>query len=94
MQSALEQAALLCGILRDVGQITECQTAPYWKIEEYIGITLKLAITGTRWSINDVSQKLVSDWLYINDVEEAMWDHRMNGPFTLPMARWCQLNYL
>ena len=96
MGEALEQAGLLNSILLPVGVCSGCEVKPYWKIAEYFGIELRIRAAEPDTAFEQATQLLTASWVDATQIPgtcDVIWDYRMHGPFALPLARWCNLQF-
>ena len=89
-------AAQLAERLELLAPVSRVEVAPYWKIEAYIGVTVRFD-PGAHLSdvFGALVQRVEEGWTFIDDEShrEAIWNSGGADAFLHGAVRWAQVQY-
>jgi hypothetical protein len=96
LADAAADALALAAAVEGFGSFAELSLAPYAKFDNTFQITLRLAAGADGpAALPRLAAALAPDWHWAPHPEDAVWDHRNNGPFKVaalaPVARWANV---
>lgn len=89
IDEAQERARPLVALLSQSAQVRNLRLQRYWKIPEYWEVVCDL----DAFDLAALSMLLAADWSVAKE-HEAIWDHRLSGPFAVAGVAWAHLERL